>query len=129
MKIESQKTYVALATDGMATVLAGGSAFWGLPESDIEAFGKHWLISEFSCEADWPTWEMHPRADEFVYLLSGLADFLIELDDAVQHIHMKAGEAVLVPKGRWHTAKIFAPSRMLFMTRGEGTQHKPVIKA
>ncbi|MBC3906531.1 MULTISPECIES: cupin domain-containing protein [Undibacterium] len=128
MKIESQKTYVALAADGMATVLAGGPAFWSLPESEIDAFGKHWLISEFSCDADWPNWEMHPHADEFVYLLSGLADFHIELDDVVQNIQVKAGEAVLVPKGRWHTAKVFAPCRMLFMTRGEGTQHKLVIK-
>ncbi|MFZ2999352.1 MAG: cupin domain-containing protein [Undibacterium umbellatum] len=128
MKIEAQKTYVALAADGMATVLEQGPAFWSLPEAEIEAYGKHWLISEFTCESDWTSWEMHPQADEFVYLLSGRADFLIELDDTVEYIHMKAGEAVLVPKGRWHTAKVFAESRMLFMTRGEGTQHKPVIK-
>lgn len=127
MKIEAQKTYVALAADGMATVLQEGPAFWSLPEAEIEAYGKHWLISEFSCESDWPSWEMHPGADEFVYLLSGRADFLIELDDSVEHIHMNAGEAVLVPKGRWHTAKVFSPSRMLFMTRGEGTQHKSVV--
>jgi len=128
MKIESQKTYVALAADGLATVLTEGPAFWSLPEAEIEAYGKHWLISEFACESDWPSWETHPQADEFVYLLSGEADFLIEHEDTVQTISMKSGEAVLVPKGRWHTAKVFAPSRMLFVTRGEGTQHRPVIE-
>lgn len=125
MKIEAQKNYVALAEDGVATVLVGGPAFWNQPESDMAAMGKHWLISEFSCESHWSHWEMHPHGDEFVYLLSGSADFLLERDDLVQHIHMKAGEAVLVPKGCWHTAKVYGPSRMLFMTRGEGTQHRP----
>ncbi|MFZ6655858.1 cupin domain-containing protein [Undibacterium sp. TJN19] len=125
MKIDSQKNYVALAGDGNATVLLGGDAFWSLPEPDIEAWGKHWLISEFSCESDWPSWEMHPHADEFVYLLSGTADFLLEEGDEVKRISMQPGAAVLVPKGRWHTAKVHAPSRMLFMTMGLGTEHRP----
>ena len=34
--------------------------------------------------------------------------------------------AVVVPKGVWHTAKVLAPSRMLFVTMGAGTQHRPV---
>ena len=127
MKIESEKTYVALAASGRAKVLAGGAAFWSMPEQEIAAFGKDWLISEFVCEADWPSWEMHPHADEFVYLLSGAADFLLEMDGHVERITMRAGEAVLVPQGRWHTAKISTPGRMLFVTRGEGTEHRPVL--
>ena len=128
MHFDPSETYVHLAAGGGAQQLPGGEPFWALPGPELDRFGQGWLITEFVCASDWPNWEMHPHADEFVYLLSGLADFLIEIDDAVQNIHMKAGEAVLVPKGRWHTAKVFAPSRMLFMTRGEGTQHKLVIK-
>ena len=37
-----------------------------------------------------------------------------------------AGQFVLVPKGMWHTAKISAPCRMLFITAGESTQHRPL---
>ncbi len=34
-----------------------------------------WPISE----ADWSNWEMHPNGDEFVYLLSGSIDLLIDV--------------------------------------------------
>jgi hypothetical protein len=29
----------------------------------------------------------------------------------------------------WHTARILAPSRMLFVTLGRGTEHRPVSAA
>jgi quercetin dioxygenase-like cupin family protein len=31
------------------------------------------------------------------------------------------GTFVIVPKNTWHTARIHAPTRMLFVTPGEGT--------
>jgi hypothetical protein len=102
--LDPSHTYVYLAADGTATSLPGGDSFWSLPEPQIESYGRGWLVSEFECAGDWPSWEMHPLADEFVYLLSG---------------------AVVVPKGVWHTAKVLAPSRMLHLTMGGGTQHRP----
>ena len=36
------------------------------------------------------------------------------------------GSYVVVPKGTWHTARTSVPTRMLFMTPGEGTENKPV---
>lgn len=129
MKLEVEKNYVALAADGTSRVVAGGEQFWSLPEAEIDAFGRDLLICEFVSEGDWPSWEMHPKGDEFVYLVSGAADFLIELDNEVQRIPLEVGQAVLVPRGRWHTAKVFETSRMLFITRGEGTQHRAVTSA
>jgi len=37
----------------------------------------------------------------------------------------QVGEYVLVPKNTWHTAKVRKPSRMLFITPGEGTENRP----
>ena len=125
MSLNPQHTYVHLAEDGVATPLPGGDAFWSLPEPDIERFGGGWLISEFEFAADWPNWEMHPHADEFVYLLSGAVELYLELSDGLQKLPLTGPAAVVVPRGIWHTAKVAAPSRMLHVTRGAGTELRP----
>jgi len=126
VSIDPSQAYVLLAADGSATTLSGGEAFWSRPESELDRIGQGWLVSEFECGEDWPNWEMHPNADEFVYLLAGSATFLMQQAGEVTRIPLQARAAVVVPRGMWHTAKVSAPSRMLFITRGEGTQHRPV---
>ena len=125
MSLNPQHTYVHLAEDGAATQLPGGDAFWSLPESEIQRYGGGWLISEFEFAADWPNWEMHPHADEFVYLLSGSVELHLELPDGLQKLPLTGPGAVVVPRGIWHTAKVTAPSRMLHVTRGAGTELRP----
>jgi hypothetical protein len=39
---------------------------------------------------------------------------------------MAPGTTLIVPAGTWHRAVDQHGARMLFMTYGEGTQHKPV---
>jgi mannose-6-phosphate isomerase-like protein (cupin superfamily) len=125
--LDPSATYVHLAADGQATSVAGGDAFWSLPPGDIDQrFGHGWLIVEYECSRDWPTWEMHPQGDEFVYLLSGAAEMVLEIDGQHQLIVLQSRGAVVVPRGVWHTARVHAPSRLLFATLGAGTQHRPV---
>jgi len=33
------------------------------------------------------------------------------------------GSSVIVPKGTWHTPKVHAPTSMLFVTPGQGTEN------
>lgn len=124
MQLNPQKTYVHLADDGASTQLEG-EAFWALPPEAIGAFGKGWLVSEYSFAADWSSWEMHPHGDELVYLLSGAVDFVLDEGGKKKTISLRGCGAVVVPKGVWHTAKVIEPSRMLHVTRGEGTVHRP----
>lgn len=124
MPIDPQQTYVHLAEDGSARSVPGES-FWQLPPSELDAFGKGWLVSEFSFTQDWPSWEMHPHGDEFVYLLAGSVELLLERDSGVESIVLEGSGAVVVPRGVWHTAKVRASSRMLHVTRGEGTENRP----
>jgi len=124
MVLDPQQTYVHLADDGAARKVSGES-FWQLPPAELDAFGQGWLISEYAFTEDWPTWEMHPHGDEFVYLLAGAVDLLLEREDGVQRIALDGSGAVVVPRGVWHTAKLRAPSRMLHVTRGEGTETRP----
>lgn len=128
MSLNPQLSYIHLAEDGAASQLPGGAAFWSQPESEIERYGQGWLISEFEFSADWPNWEMHPEADEFVYLLSGAVEMHLEQrDGSVSKLVLAGSAAVVVPRGLWHTAKLLSgPSRMLHVTRGAGTQHRPV---
>ncbi|MEO8330596.1 MAG: cupin [Candidatus Nanopelagicales bacterium] len=125
MSIDPSHTYVFLAADGSAVQLPGGEAFWSRPESELHRFGQGWLVSEFECSTDWPNWEMHPHAEEFVYLLEGEAIFQLQLEAGLTCVALKGRGAVVVPRGVWHTAKVSLPSRMLFVTLGSGTQHRP----
>jgi hypothetical protein len=126
MTLTPDTTYVHLADDGRATTTPGGEAFWGLPSEQLCAFDQGWLISEYAFTQDWPTWERHPQGDEFVYLLSGDVALLLALPDGDAVVRLAGRAAQLVPRGVWHTARVFAPSRLLFVTRGEGTEHRPV---
>ena len=115
-----------LGRDGVASQVAGGDAFWSLPADKTAALGHDWLVSEFDFVSDWPTWEMHPHADEFVYVLSGSVELLLERPAGIESVCMLGTGAVIVPRGVWHTARIRAPSRMLHVTLGAGTQTRPV---
>jgi mannose-6-phosphate isomerase-like protein (cupin superfamily) len=126
MPLDPQQTYVSLSDDGAMTRLPGGEEFWKLPEGEMAQAGTGWLVSEYLFEQDWLTWEMHPDADEFVYLLSGDATLYLERAEGVHSVTLSGNVAVIVPRGVWHTAKVAAPSRMLHITRGAGTQTRPV---
>ena len=128
MPIDPQQTYVHLAGDGSARCLPGAS-FWQLPPAELDAFGKGWLISEYSFTQDWPSWEMHPHGDEFVYLLSGAVELVLERGTEVKTIALEGSGAAVVPRGVWHTARVRLPSRMLHVTRGEATETRPVQDA
>ena len=125
MTFDPQQTYVHLAANGAAQALPGGDAFWSQPPDQLDAHGRGWLVAEFTFDADWPNWEVHPEADEFVYLIAGEAVLLLERPEGVERIAMQAGRAVVVPRGVWHTAQVKVPSRMLHVTMGAGSQHKP----
>ena len=126
MLLDPQDRYVRLGADGVAEPLPGGDAFWSLPHPELDRIGSDWLVSEFEFSADWPTWEMHPNGDEFVYLLSGSIELLLEHDDGVRVLAIADRGAVVVPRGVWHTARIRAPSRMLHVTLGAGTETRAV---
>ncbi len=123
MSLNPQQSYVYLAEDGSSQCFSA-ETFWQPGEME-KAGGDGWLISEFAFTDDWPTWEMHPEGDEFVYLLSGAVELHLEQGDGIQTIALRGSGAVVVPRGVWHTAKVREPSRMLHVTRGAGTQNRP----
>lgn len=125
MKFLPDETYALLDRRGGIRQEPGGRAFWSQPQAVLDALGGDWLVSEFSCDGDWGNWEMHPEGDEFVYLLEGDIEFQLETVEGVIAQRITGRGAVVVPRGVWHTAKVFQPSRMFFITLGAGTQHRP----
>ncbi len=117
--------YVLLDAGGSAKQVEGGEGFWSQPETLLNEQGKSWLVSEFNFSENWKTWEMHPQADEVVYLTQGKALVLLEQPTGLEQIEVVAPGMLVVPRGVWHTAKASEPCRMLFITMGAGTMQRP----
>ena len=124
--LDLSTTFLRLRTDASVEALPVDGHFWQrVAAGELGAFHNEFLVSSYSFDADWPTWEMHPNGDEIVCLLSGSVRFELELPQAIRSIKLtRSGSYVVVPKGTWHTAKVAATCRMLFITAGEGTEHR-----
>ncbi len=124
--IDTVAEYILLGANGATAVVDGGERFWSQSPGQLDRFGRGWLVSEYLYTEDWPHWEVHPEADELVYVLEGDVELLLELRDGVQHLRVRGRGLVIVHRGVWHTARVHAPSRLLHVTMGAGTRHRPV---
>jgi mannose-6-phosphate isomerase-like protein (cupin superfamily) len=126
--LDFSSTYLRLRADASIEQLTVDNKLWQrVTSGQLGDFHKEFLIACGSCDADWPMWEMHPNGDEIVCLLSGSVTFLLQEAQGTQTIELdKSGEYVLVRKGTWHRAKTRGACRMLFLTPGEGTQHRQI---
>ena len=94
-------------------------------DENYDQFRGHTLVSEYTFTQDWPSWERHPAGDEIVLLVTGRVEMVLRTDDGDQSVLLReSGEYVIVPANTWHTAKTSVPTRMLFITPGEGTDHR-----
>lgn len=66
-----------------------------------------------------PYWEMHPDTDEFFYVVDGMLEFTLLLDDGPCVKHVPAGSVAVVPKGIWHRPGAPNGASFLYMTPGE----------
>lgn len=124
--IDPSLEYVLLGSNGASAVVDGGEKFWSQPPEQLEKFGRGWLVSEYACKEDWPNWELHPEADELVYVLDGDVELLLEQPGGVESVRVQGRGLVVVRRGVWHTARVHAPSRLLHVTMGAGTRHRPL---
>lgn len=113
---------IIMTPQGDGVVKPFSDSFFAELDRDFDDFHGHTLIMTSAFSEDWPTWEIHPHGDEFVYLLEGDTDFILHTAEGDQTVRVnQPGSYVVVPKNTWHTAKPHAPTRMLFVTPGEGT--------
>jgi mannose-6-phosphate isomerase-like protein (cupin superfamily) len=132
--IDLFKNYLLLEPDGEAVSLPGGGEFWRqLMSGDPADAGirrlmdsKHGrLFSALDMDRDWTNWEMHPAGDEVLVMLQGSVTFRFEEAAGAREIELSAGHVLIVPRGVWHTARVRTPAKLLAITAGRGTEHRP----
>ena len=83
------------------------------------------LVSLYRLEDSWDSWEMHPSGDEVVLCVDGSITLIQERGGNETQITLQAGDYAVNAPGVWHTADVSSPVTALFITAGQGTEHRP----
>jgi mannose-6-phosphate isomerase-like protein (cupin superfamily) len=118
-------TYLQLEDGPAAMAVEVEDEFWEKIDRRPELRGGR-LVGTFHNARDWGIWEMHPAGDEVVSLLSGAIDVVLDEEPGERVVELRAGQTCIVPRGVWHRAIVHEPGDTLHITRGEGTQHRPL---
>lgn len=120
-------TYLHLGPEGTSVPLEVNESFWqNLTSGGFAHLGPGRLVSTYDFSEDWTSWEQHPAGEEVVVLISGALEFVVEVDGGERKVRLdQAGQFLLVPRGAWHTANVDREAKVLFITPGEGTGHRP----
>ena len=82
------------------------------------------LVSMHTFSESWDVWEMHPVGSEVVLCVAGSIELVQELDGAEVTTALAPGEYAINTPGTWHTANVTESATALFITAGEGTEHR-----
>ncbi|MBB5710188.1 cupin [Sphingomonas xinjiangensis] len=85
------------------------------------------LVSQYSFDQSWDSWEVHPHGGELVICTAGTLTLHQEHPDGSTHtIILHANDYAINPPGTWHTADVppGTTATAIFITPGEGTTHR-----
>jgi len=118
-------TYLLLSDGGAAERIEVDERFWPDVMADRRKLDGR-LVSAFRIERDVDHWEMHPAGDEVLLRLSGRFDVVLEQAGRERVVALEAdAPCCVVPAGAWHTVRMREPGVVVFLTAGEGSQHRP----
>lgn len=83
------------------------------------------LVTMGEQSADWDSWERHPAGEEVVLQISGRVVLIQNIDGAQVRTELRSGQAIINPANVWHTVDVLEAGDALFITPGQGTEHKP----
>ncbi len=84
------------------------------------------LVSQYTFSESWTSWEMHPAGAEVVICVAGSMVLVQEFPDGqLAEVALAAGDYAINPPGVWHTADVAESATAIFITAGEGTEHRP----
>lgn len=122
--IRLDQTFLQLVDGPEARPVPVGPDFWEtLPRRPELHAGR--MITRSRTQGSWGYWEMHPAGDEVLVILDGAVDLVLETPTGETHVAAAAPDCVVIPQGVWHRVESPDGCEILFITRGEGTQHKP----
>lgn len=123
--IDLRDTYLHLDNAGGALPVRVTPEFWqDLASGKTRYEGRLVIAGDLS--EDMAQWEMHPEGEELLLCHSGRFEVLLENPEGEDGFPLGPGEAFVVPRGAWHRILVTAPGRLLFVTWGEGTRHRPL---
>jgi quercetin dioxygenase-like cupin family protein len=93
------------------------------PEGPVEDFEFNGCLVGIGCFTGRPPWERHNEGDELLHILDGESRLTILDDDGPVERTIRAGDLVVVPRGRWHNNDAPAGVTMLYITPAEGSDH------
>jgi mannose-6-phosphate isomerase-like protein (cupin superfamily) len=75
--------------------------------------------------------EVHPDGDELLYLVSGAVEVVFDDGDeqtigAETTVVLRAGDAVVVPRGVWHQVRVIEPAYFVHVTPGPHGGARPL---
>ena len=119
-----RQAYLNLDNDGAAATVEGGAAFWRrLMTGETRYEGR--LVTASDLVEDMSHWEMHPKGEELLFCHAGRFEVLLEGPDGEASADLGTGQALVVPRGTWHRLRVREPGRVIFVTWGQGTRHRP----
>ncbi|MDQ3262188.1 MAG: cupin domain-containing protein [Myxococcota bacterium] len=83
------------------------------------------LVSMYTFESSWDTWEVHPEGSELVLCTAGELTLVQEVNGREVRTVLRPGEYAINDPGIWHTADVTGPATAVFVTAGLGTAHRP----
>ncbi len=123
-----KETFAVVRPDLKVESLAVTPQIYSELDERYGGFKGHMLVSSYCFDKNWGVWERHPAGDEIVVLLSGAARMVLHTETGESVTELKApGAFIVIPQNVWHTAWIDAPTQMLFITPGEGTENRTDI--
>jgi len=86
------------------------------------------LVSQYSFDESWQSWEVHPHGAELVICTMGEIILTQEFPDGrIERVTLGPGDYAINPPGVWHTADSDSDveTTCIFITAGAGTTHRP----
>ncbi|KAA2265807.1 cupin domain-containing protein [Solihabitans fulvus] len=83
------------------------------------------LVGIVSLAETWRHWECHVGGDELVVQLSGRSAIVQEVNGEHHTIELGPGQALINPRGTWHTSDVYEPGQSLFVAAGRQTKYRP----
>lgn len=125
--IDLTETYIHLATGPGVAEIPVDDTFWATVDERTELHTGR-LVMAGETTTDWDGWEMHPDGDELIIVTSGAIRLHVdhpERPDLETPVDVAAPNMVVMPAGAWHTVDVIEPARVMTVTWGRGTGHRP----
>ncbi len=118
-------TYVHLPDGGGALPVACTPEFWRELASGERSYEGR-MMTAHHVSGDMAHWEMHPAGEELLVSVGATVEAVFQRDGSEETVTLSPGTACIVPRGEWHRIRVGEPGIVVFITPGEGTQHKPL---